>query len=451
MVRSASPGIESLQGNFFGGVTTTPVTYTLESEKTTTDEESNRIADYGFDDDVVVKKSATITNDNNNAASTVAVFTEWANSASINGLAYAADYEHSRPWKRIIWVCLVLVCTSTLIWQVEVLISDYLQYKVNTVVETISPASLDFPDVTVCNAGGHLNQSLEEFIGSPTFNGKNMNVSDHWKFILIYDGYCVQFSTAEKVSRPGIEGGLEFYAKIDPTLYHPKAFSAGLKVFVTQPGAEVVNQVPFVFASPGVYQFIALERQDIRRERTEPWSKCNGTDSPAYTQPHCRAVCSWEQVRKLCNCREYGDDKDDLDHCQNFPECYAKVDGEAGADNLAKCEEGCIKPPCSEDVFSTRSSTQSLYSPNETEQEEKKKFAYVHVNYQAIRKEMLTESKETTFSVLLANIGGQMGLFVGISAISIIEIFGELMIFRLLPRFWGDRRLYGVGSTEHLN
>ena len=56
-----------------------------------------------------------------------------------------------------------------------------------------------------------------------------------------------------------------------------------------------------------------------------------------------------------------------------------------------------------------------------------------------------------TFGVLLANIGGQMGLFVGISVISIIEIFSELMIFRLLPRFWGDRRLYGVGSTDNLN
>ena len=129
-----------------------------------------------------------------------------------------------------------------------------------------------------------------------------------------------------------------------------------------------------------------------------------------------------------------------------------RIDFVGGAEkNLAKCEEGCIKPPCSEDVFSTRWSALPIYSPVKDEQESYKNFVGVHINYQSIRKEVLTESKETTFSVLLANIGGQMGLFVGISAISIIEIFGELMIFRLLPRLWGDRRLYGVGSTENLN
>ena len=298
------------------------------------------------------------------------------------------------------------------------------------------------------------NSYLEEFIYEPTFNRKEMNVSDNWKPLISTGGICFRFSTAEKVSRPGNVGGLEFFSILNLTEFPSDLSFPGLQIFVTQPGAEVVNQLPFVFASPGVYQSIALEHQDIRRERTKPWSKCNGTDAPAYTQPYYRAVCNWEQVRKLCNCRIYGDDKeDDLEYCpKHNTDCYLRIDSVGGAEkNLAKCEEGCVQPPCSEDVFSTRWSALTTYSPVKDEQESYKNFVGVHISYQVIRKEVLTESKETTFSVLLANIGGQMGLFVGISAISIIEIFGELMIFRLLPRFWGDRRLYGVGSTEHLN
>ena len=60
------------------------------------------------------------------------------------------------------------------------------------------------------------------------------------------------------------------------------------------------------------------------------------------------------------------------------------------------------------------------------------------------------ETKEMTFIDLLAAIGGSMGLFAGISILSIFEVFGELGIMRLLPRCWGDRRLFGLGSySQH--
>ena len=71
----------------------------------------------------------------------------------------------------------MLVCTGLVLFQVQTIISDYLvQHKVNTVVETIPLNSLDFPDVTVCNA--EVDQSLEEFIFDAFFNGSEMNVSD---------------------------------------------------------------------------------------------------------------------------------------------------------------------------------------------------------------------------------------------------------------------------------
>jgi hypothetical protein len=41
-----------------------------------------------------------------------------------------------------------------------------------------------------------------------------------------------------------------------------------------------------------------------------------------------------------------------------------------------------------------------------------------------------------------------MGLFMGVPVVSIIEIFGELLPLRLLPRVWGDKRLCGMGSKE---
>ena len=39
-----------------------------------------------------------------------------------------------------------------------------------------------------------------------------------------------------------------------------------------------------------------------------------------------------------------------------------------------------------------------------------------------------------------------MGLYLGISFISIVEIVGELGLFRLLPRLFGLRGLYGLAG-----
>lgn len=69
----------------------------------------------------------------------------------------------------------------------------------------------------------------------------------------------------------------------------------------------------------------------------------------------------------------------------------------------------------------------------------------LQINYDAMRQGIVTESRSLTFSQLMGNIGGQMGLFLGISVISIMEV-GELVLMRLIPRLWGERRLYGLGG-----
>ena len=71
----------------------------------------------------------------------------------------------------------------------------------------------------------------------------------------------------------------------------------------------------------------------------------------------------------------------------------------------------------------------------------------LEINYAQVQYEYRTESKAMTFTDLLAGIGGSMGLFAGFSLLSVFEVVGELFLLRMVPRMWGDRRLYGVGSV----
>jgi len=117
---------------------------------------------------------------------------------------------------------------------------------------------------------------------------------------------------------------------------------------------------------------------------------------------------------------------------------------------LASCD--CSTPPCKESVYIPRYSaarlaikaSRQIEMENDFPQGEfEANFVSVNVNYDSIRFERLTESKATSTPQLISNLGGNMGFFLGISM-----IFGELLYLRLVPRLWGDRRLYGIRQVK---
>ena len=72
----------------------------------------------------------------------------------------------------------------------------------------------------------------------------------------------------------------------------------------------------------------------------------------------------------------------------------------------------------------------------------------IHINFASIQYEKTTETKSTSTWQLFSNLGGSFGFFMGISIISIVELFVELIGLRLLPRLWGVTSLYGIGQKE---
>ena len=77
--------------------------------------------------------------------------------------------------------------------------------------------------------------------------------------------------------------------------------------------------------------------------------------------------------------------------------------------------------------------TSFLFPKNEQQAEAfaKKSLVKLMVNYKTIEYTLVEEIAQMPFEVLLGNIGGQLGLFIGISLLSLIEIF-QLLIRLLL-------------------
>ena len=66
----------------------------------------------------------------------------------------------------------------------------------------------------------------------------------------------------------------------------------------------------------------------------------------------------------------------------------------------------------------------------------KKSFLKLMVNFKTVEYSMIEENAQMTFGILLGSIGGQLGLFIGISVLSLMEVIELLLrLFYVLIRY----------------
>jgi hypothetical protein len=405
----------------------------------------------------------------------------WSQETSIHGLPFAMNTNY-KVWKRLLWLLLCLGSTAVLAWQIGALVRQYLDYDIETNTEVISPETLPFPEITVCNTNkfdsDYLSwegidypandEELELVAQDPLFFSTAFNGWEAllvWKPVVTQFGNCSVFRTDEQVSKPGRLGGLDFSYWLDQGVYTNDTLNAGLAIFITQHGTQINEQTPFTFVSPGGESNVRIQKTEYDRERKAPWALCF-SQAPEYTQPKCRESCIYAAYHEKCKCRLLGDPGGmQLDYCGSTGDVDVDVDCQELDEEevLRSCPQDCSRPPCQEELYSVSSTSldfsqtyvnqivdELTAEPNPivgaNQELVSSNYMSVSINYDIIRYEVLTESKAMSFSQLLAAIGGSMGLFLGISLISVLEVVADLGILRLIPRLWGDRRLNGVGS-----
>jgi len=226
-------------------------------------------------------------------------------------------------------------------------------------------------------------------------------------------------------------------------------------VWALQQGSQVsVHDTP-LGTKPGKETFVGLELTQYEREKTAPWARCRG-EAPEYTQSQCRDECANRYVRENCLCRSSQDTEDDsmrLCEIHGRDERCTQQAVENINEVIGNCD--CDKPPCFEQIYdyvvyeidpSEVAIDYWANSRNVTTEHVRKNYLSVTFNFRKMQYKKLTESRGMSFSQLLGSIGGSMGFFLGISLVSIFELFGDLIGMRLLPRFFGHKNLYGLGA-----
>ncbi|XP_041122663.1 acid-sensing ion channel 2-like isoform X1 [Polyodon spathula] len=273
-------------------------------------------------------------------------------------------------------------------------------------------------------------------------------------------GKCYMFNSGQEGKTPhttmkgGTGNGLEIMLDIQQDEYLPvwgetdeTAFEAGVRVQIhSQFEPPFVHELGFGVA-PGFQTFVSTQEQRLTY-LPPPWGDCQSTVSDSdffrvYSITACRIDCETRYLVENCNCKMVHM-PGDAAFCT--PEQYKEC-AEPALDMLTeKNSNYCVcRTPCNLTRYNKELSMVKIPSKTSARYLEKKfnktekyiadNILVLDVFFEALNYETIEQKKAYEVAGLLGDIGGQMGLFIGASILTILELFDylyEVMKDRLL-------------------
>ncbi|XP_072568832.1 acid-sensing ion channel 2-like isoform X3 [Paramormyrops kingsleyae] len=290
------------------------------------------------------------------------------------------------------------------------------------------------------------------------YRGQECRHSDFSTVFTRY-GKCYMFNAEEegKTLRTTVKGGtgngLEIMLDIQQDEYLPvwgeteeTAFEAGIRVQIhSQAEPPFIHELGFG-VSPGFQTFVSTQEQRLTY-LPPPWGECHSgalesSFFQVYSVTACRIDCETRYIVENCNCRMVHM-PGDSPFCT--PEQYKDCAEPALATLFEKENYRCVcRTPCNMTRYNKELSMVKIPSKTSARYLEKKfnksekyiaeNILVLDVFFEAINYETIEQKKAYEVAALLGDIGGQMGLFVGASILTVLELFDyayEMMKERL--------------------
>uniref|UniRef100_A0A8C8BTP0 Acid-sensing ion channel 1 n=1 Tax=Oncorhynchus tshawytscha TaxID=74940 RepID=A0A8C8BTP0_ONCTS len=295
-----------------------------------------------------------------------------------------------------------------------------------------------------------LGHQMEEMLLYCRFQGELCGPRNFSTIFTRY-GKCYTFNSGQD-NRPllvtmkgGMGNGLELMLDIQQDEYLPvwgetdeTSFEAGIKVQIhTQDEPPFIDQLGFGVA-PGFQTFVSCQEQRLTY-LPPPWGDCKSTpiDSDffsSYSLTACRIDCETRYLVENCNCRMVHM-PGDAPYCT--PEQYKECADPALDFLVERDNDYCVcETPCNMTRFGKEMSFVKIPSKasakylakkyNKTEQYIADNILVLDIFFEALNYETIEQTKAYEFAGLLGDIGGQMGLFIGASILTILELFDYL-------------------------
>ena len=326
---------------------------------------------------------------------------------------------------KITWVLMTLASLAFGLYLTSETVKDYLQYDVFTTIKRIASSSTILPSVTFC----FINPETKDLQSFFVLNVFARNVKEHDYPVLIgeqfYDdnigtweaGDCIKF---HHFTNKNDKTKLFTAERLDQQLLFEINITRNfdfMYVFLSDNYDNILDLSQLVATSYNVmgnYDIAFKKEVDLKLE--EPYNPCQNVSDITYKQSNCLAKCKNQRFFDKYNCT--------LGNFYSIPGCsFCKEIISNFSEFDLLCKEDCPRE-CTSIQFDTLVSNPQL-DPNSPVKLEifvwPLEFDYIEISQ---------TPKMSGFS-LMNEIGGAMGLFVGITCMSLLEFlefFWELFL-----------------------
>uniref|UniRef100_A0A6I8PE64 Acid-sensing ion channel 1 n=1 Tax=Ornithorhynchus anatinus TaxID=9258 RepID=A0A6I8PE64_ORNAN len=271
---------------------------------------------------------------------------------------------------------------------------------------------------------------------------------DNFSVVFTRYGKCYTFNSGRdgkprlKSMKGGTGNGLEIMLDIQQDEYLPvwgetdeTSFEAGIKVQIhSQDEPPFIDQLGFGVA-PGFQTFVSCQEQRLIY-LPPPWGTCKAVtmDSDffdSYSITACRIDCETRYLVENCNCRMVHM-PGDAPYCT--PEQYKECADPALDFLVEKDQDYCVcDMPCNMTRYGKELSMVKIPSKasakylakkfNKSEQYIGENILVLDIFFEVLNYETIEQKKAYEIAGLLGDIGGQMGLFIGASILTVLELF----------------------------
>ncbi|NXX45777.1 ASIC1 protein, partial [Tricholaema leucomelas] len=404
-------------------------------------------------------------------------FVTFASSCTLHGLSHIF-VEGSLGARQALWALAFLLSLSLFLYQVADRIAYYLEYHHVTLLREEDSPEMLFPAVTFCNINrarlsqlsqqdllylaplvdyesgmelgftpaqpdprdqeeplnlwGFFNRTchqLEDMLLSCSYRGQQCGPGDFAAVFTRY-GKCYTFNAGQDgkprlISMKGGTGnGLEIMLDIQQDEYLPvwgetdeTSFEAGIKVQIhSQDEPPLIDQLGFGVA-PGFQTFVSCQEQRLIY-LPPPWGDCKAVVGDSDTIPPATpTLCLLAGDAPYCTPEQYKECADPaLDFLVEKDNEYCVCEMPCNVTRYGK-ELSMVKIP------SKASAKYLAKKYNKSEQYIGENILVLDIFFEALNYETIEQKKAYEVAGLLGDIGGQMGLFIGASILTVLELF----------------------------
>ncbi|KAL9964417.1 hypothetical protein ACROYT_G028058 [Oculina patagonica] len=391
-------------------------------------------------------------------------------SSTLHGLGYV--FTSRTLVRRILWALFLVSSMAWFSYQSSKLLRKYFSYPVTTKVTLEYESTPDFPAVTICNfnklkrsvvmAKGfdELMSQVDKLLFRLEAENDTIDLSNYTEFNFTEFEFIAGHEINDTLTACVWSGQMCDYRNFTPVLTDMglcHTFNSGLKILIHQQGTPpMVSQLGFA-VSPGTSTFAAIRKQRVLNLPSPYESNCRNQtirdipDYPKYTIPSCTLNCQAKYAIEKCGCRENGmPDINNAKVCgfeklvclikekNNFLELKDNQSNQC--DCPVPCDTVSFKPVLSYAAFPSNTivtSVAKLFFPDGiTLTPEVVKLAHeqlsqntlqLHVYFQELNYQVIQETPAYDSESLLGEIGGQVGLCVGASLLTVLEFFDVIV------------------------